>query len=293
MLSYRHSFHAGNFADVLKHLIQVEVLTYLARKDKPYMYIDTHSAAGLYSLSSDEATKNHEYHTGIGALGEQALKQLAPSIGDDLKVYLSAVSACRKAYGDDIYPGSPWFAMHLMRECDRALMFELHPQDLTRLEALTRRNRRIRVRGEDGFQGLIASVPPAIRRGLILMDPPYEIKTDYQKTVKTLVDAHHRFSTATYALWYPVVERRRINELESSFYRSGMQNIQLFELGIQSDTEGRGMTASGMILINPPYTLKPMMDSLLPTLSAHLAMSSGYSNGSAKGHWRSEVLVGE
>lgn len=291
MLSYRHSFHAGNHADVLKHLIQVEVLNYLRRKDKPFIYLDTHAAAGLYSLVSEEAGKNSEYLGGIAAL-ETTRSMLNNGLIDSslIQNYCAAVRACRSQHGTETYPGSPWLAQHLLREQDKALMFELHPQDLARLEQLTHRDRRIQVSGEDCFTGLIASLPPAIRRGLVLIDPPYEVKSDYERVVDLLVKANRRFATATYALWYPVVERQRIDRLEQALMTSGIPNIQLFELGIRSDTQEHGMTASGMILINPPFTLKAELDRLLPALSSHLATANGFSS---QGSWRSEVLVAE
>ncbi|MDO6683544.1 MULTISPECIES: 23S rRNA (adenine(2030)-N(6))-methyltransferase RlmJ [unclassified Oceanobacter] len=277
MLSYRHSFHAGNFADVLKHLIQVEVLEYLQRKDKPFVYIDTHAAAGVYLLESVEAIKNEEYRTGIG--------RLAAADWPELGAYLDAVGQCQQAAEEPVYPGSPWFGQHYLRPQDRAFLYELHPQDLAILEQMMQRDRRVQVRGEDGFAGLIALLPTHIKRGLVLMDPPYEIKTDYHTVVETLVAAYRRMATATYALWYPVVERHRIDQLERAFQSSRIRNIQLFELGIAADTEERGMTASGMILINPPYTLKARMEALLPRLAHTL--------GGETGNWRAEVLVAE
>ncbi|MFK4751178.1 23S rRNA (adenine(2030)-N(6))-methyltransferase RlmJ [Oceanobacter antarcticus] len=277
MLSYRHSFHAGNFADVLKHLIQVEVLEYLQRKDKPFVYIDTHAGAGIYLLESAESSKNNEYLTGIG--------RLSAADWPELKVYLHAVEQCQKGAGEPVYPGSPWLGQFYLREQDRAFLYELHPQDLAILEQMTHRDRRVQVRGEDGFAGLIALLPTTIKRGLVVMDPPYEIKTDYQTAVTTLIAAHRRMATATYALWYPVVERRRIDQMERQFRLSGLRNIQLFELGVTADTDARGMTASGMILINPPYTLKARMEAVLPRLAQALG------NGSA--NWRAEVLVAE
>lgn len=278
MLSYRHSFHAGNFADVLKHLIEVEILEYLARKDKPYVYIDTHAAAGLYQLDSLEAGKNREYETGIAPLLE--------ANWPEVQSYLDVVRACQELADEPLYPGSPWFAMHMMRDDDRAFLFELHPRDLAQLEDLTYRDRRVRVNGEDGFAGLISLLPPTLKRGLILMDPPYEIKTDYQQVVKTLVAAHRRFATGTYALWYPVVDRSRIDELERAFVASGIANIQLFELGIEADRDGRGMTSSGMLVINPPYVLMGRMKTLLPRLADLLGRDG-------QGCWRAVELVGE
>ncbi|WP_221798301.1 23S rRNA (adenine(2030)-N(6))-methyltransferase RlmJ [Oceanobacter mangrovi] len=277
MLSYLHSFHAGNFADVLKHLVEAEVLAYLCRKDKPFVYIDTHSAAGIYQLNSHESAKNREYLTGIG--------RLQGSQWPELENYLSAVQACQDGIDEPVYPGSPAIAQHFLREQDKAVLFELHPREFGYLEQLMRSDRRISLRHEDGFQGLVGLLPTQIRRGLVLMDPPYEVKTDYQTVVDSLAKAYRRMATATYALWYPVVERQRIDELERQLVKTGIRNIQLFELGIRADSAERGMTSAGMILINPPFTLKPMLEQLLPKLAKQLAGEHG--------NWRCEVLVEE
>ncbi|MCT7357649.1 23S rRNA (adenine(2030)-N(6))-methyltransferase RlmJ [Thalassolituus pacificus] len=283
MLSYRHAFHAGNFADVLKHLIQVEILQYLQQKEKPFVYIDTHSGAGLYSLQSAQAEKNAEFETGIGRLQD--------CDWPELQDYLQAVADSRPAHdqsgltSDQLYPGSPRLGQLFLREQDRAQLFELHPQDFRLLDELMATDRRIRVEQGDGFKGLIAALPPRERRGFVLMDPPYEIKSDYELVVETLAKAHRRFATGTYALWYPVVERSRINKLEQQLKATGIARIQLFELGLSADTDGRGMTSSGMIVINPPWTLKAKMQNLLPRLSQLLAGEQGV--------WRCEELAGE
>ncbi len=283
MLSYRHAFHAGNFADVLKHLIQVEILQYLQQKEKPFVYIDTHSGAGLYSLQSAEAEKNAEFETGIGRLQD--------CDWPELQSYLNAVANSRPDHdqsgltASQLYPGSPRLGQLFLREQDRAQLFELHPQDFRLLDELMATDRRLRVEQSDGFKGLIAALPPRERRGLVLIDPPYEIKSDYELVVDTLIKAHRRFATGIYALWYPVVERSRINKLEQQLKASGIARIQLFELGLSADTEGRGMTSSGMIVINPPWTLKDKMQNLLPRLSQHLAGEQGV--------WRCEELAGE
>jgi len=278
MLSYLHSLHAGNFADVLKHAVQVEILEYLHRKDKPFVYIDTHSAAGMYQLESKESGKNREYLTGIAKLDAKRWPQL--------ESYLALVEKSRSDAGmAEVYPGSPWFGWQMLREQDSAFLFELHPREFGSLEQLVYRDRRIKVRNEDGFKGLISLLPTKARRGLVLIDPPYEVKTDYETTVETVIQAHKRMATATYAIWYPVVERSRIDDMERAFERSGIRNIQLFELGLQEDTEGRGMTSSGMIVVNPPFTLMAKMEQLLPKLSKHL--------GGLQGCYRAEVLVTE
>ncbi|WP_028294172.1 23S rRNA (adenine(2030)-N(6))-methyltransferase RlmJ [Oceanobacter kriegii] len=277
MLSYLHSFHAGNFADVLKHFVQVEVLEYLHRKDKPFVYIDTHSAAGMYQLESAESGKNREYLTGIAKLDAKQWPELAS--------YLALVEQGRAEHGETTYPGSPWFGWQMLREQDQGYLFELHPREFGSLEQLTYRERRIKARNEDGFQGLVALLPTKARRGLVLIDPPYEIKTDYQTVVETVEKAHRRMATATYAIWYPVVDRDRIDEMERQFRKTGIRNIQMFELGLQSDTEGRGMTSSGMLVVNPPFTLMQKMQDVLPRLAQHLGGSSG--------QFRCETLVEE
>ena len=279
MLSYRHAFHAGNFADVLKHLVQVEILRYLHQKDKPFVYIDTHAGAGLYALDSAVSGKTAEYQQGIARLGDCHWPAIQP--------YLNTVKSLSERDGvSHLYPGSPAIAQAYLRQDDRAQLYELHPADHELLCNLMQRDRRIRVQQADGFQGLIASVPPPERRGFILMDPPYEIKTDYETVVSSLIKAHKRFSTGIYALWYPVVERARIDKLEAALKASGIPRIQLYELGLTADTAGRGMTSAGMIVINPPWTLKSTLDELLPLLAQQLPADG-------KGVWRSAELAGE
>lgn len=278
MLSYRHAFHAGNFADVLKHLVQVEILHYLQQKDKPFIYIDTHAGAGVYSLDSFESEKTAEHLNGISAIQHLEWTELAS--------YLEQVQKVNQQQSTQtLYPGSPAIAQNMLREQDKAVMFELHPNDFKLLQNNMQDDARIKVHNQDGFNGLLAMLPPQIKRGLILIDPPYEIKTDYQTVVDTLIKAHKKFATGTYALWYPVVERERINILEKQLKDSGIRNIQLFELGLKADTTARGMTSAGMIVINPPWTLANTLNGLLPKLAQHL--------GSHHGVWRSLTLVEE
>ncbi|MCF6438986.1 23S rRNA (adenine(2030)-N(6))-methyltransferase RlmJ [Pseudoalteromonas luteoviolacea] len=269
MLSYRHSFHAGNPADVIKHLVLAEVLSYMTRKDKPFDYIDTHSGAGLFELASSDAQKTQEFEDGIGRLMQYA------GDNDAIIRYIEMV----KGFNDKklaFYPGSPKVAEQYLRKQDKGWFFELHPQDLPLLQKNTAHKRSLRVKGEDGFKGLLGLVPPLSRRAVVLMDPPYEIKTDYQKAVKTILKAHKSFTSGTYMIWYPVVDRARIEQMEAELIASGVRNIQLFELATSADTEERGMTASGMIVINPPYVLKNIMDAVLPELVKELAAEDGF-----------------
>lgn len=282
MLSYRHSFHAGNPADVLKHLVVIETLRYMTQKDKPLDYIDTHSGVGIYQLANAESQKTQEYLEGVAKLWHYQ--------GDNQAIneYVNKI----KQFNADslaVYPGSPLVADSLLRENDKRWLFELHPKDSeslkTNMLSLSNRRKQTFVRKENGFQGLIGLLPPASKRACVLIDPPYEVKTDYQQVVKSVKKAVSRFSSATIMIWYPVVSRSRIDEMEASLQASGIRNIQLFELATQSDSDELGMTASGMIVINPPWTLKETMDNCLPELTEILGQQGSF--------YRSEQLVEE
>lgn len=279
MLSYRHSFHAGNPADVLKHLVLAQVLSYQTIKDKPLDYIDTHSGAGFFELACADAQKTQEYQDGIAKLYQHSSDSSA------LNDYIALIKSFNATEQLAFYPGSPKIAEHYLRRQDKGWFFELHPRDLVLLEENMQGKRSIRVRGENGFAGLIGLLPPASRRACVLIDPPYEIKDDYDSVVKTLTKAYQRFATGTYMIWYPVVDRERIDRMEEGLITSGMRNIQLFELATQADTDVHGMTASGMIVINPPWKLKKTMDEVLPELVNLLSDASGF--------YRSEQLVAE
>ncbi|OUS26595.1 23S rRNA (adenine(2030)-N(6))-methyltransferase RlmJ [Thalassotalea sp. 42_200_T64] len=289
MLSYRHSFHAGNFADVLKHIVQVEILEYLGQKDKAFDYIDTHSGAGLFNLNSEHATKLGEYLNGIGKLKQQDWPELTG--------YFDAINSQNRWQGNtsaelEFYPGSPVIAQHFLRDLDKAWLYELHPADFDLLRANIQQSRKVKVKNEDGFKGLLGLLPPHSRRALVLIDPPYEIKTDYEKVFTTVFNAHKKFATGTYAIWYPVVDRKRIDKLENSFINSGIRDIQRFELGLSADTDERGMTSSAMLVINPPWTLMKKMQSLLPKLVS--ALDEVDDNGKSKGaFFKCDVLVAE
>lgn len=275
MLSYRHSYHAGNFADVLKHVCLVSILDYLTRKDKPLCYIDTHAGSGGYSLQSANARKTGEYLNGIGKLWQAPLPA-------ELQQYEELVKTFNPSGELLGYPGSPWFAQQLLRPDDRLFLCELHNNEYPVLRENCRQDRRVQVRHEDGLALCISLLPPKEKRALILIDPSYEVKTEYQQVVDTLIKAHKRFASGCYALWYPVTERPRIRQLEKSLQRSGIRNILLLELSVADDQQA-GMNASGMIIINPPWQLATTMQTLLPFLAQQLG----------NGQFRNEWLVAE
>ncbi|HSC68799.1 MAG TPA: 23S rRNA (adenine(2030)-N(6))-methyltransferase RlmJ [Cellvibrio sp.] len=265
MLSYRHGFHAGNFADVLKHTVLVHTLEYMTQKDKPLRIIDTHAGAGVYKLNGPQAQKNREFDNGISRLwpGEQGMDGQQPGA---IARFTELVRKVNEGGALQLYPGSPLLAQTLMRPIDRLFLHELHPADFQFLRDCMRNDKRVRVENEDGFAALQALLPPPDRRALVLIDPSYEVKSDYQHLIKQLVQAHKRFATGTYAIWYPVVLRQRIDEMELALKKSGIKNIQLMEFGLQQDNPEYGMTASGMIVINPPWTLWAAMEETLPWL---------------------------
>ena len=277
MLSYRHSFHAGNHADVLKHIVLIEILEHLIKKDSTFDYIDTHAGAGLYNLQSEHASKLQEYTQGIAKLNREEFPELAS--------YFAILSKHNSTENLNFYPGSPLIAADFLRNKDRAWLYELHPKDAELLLKNTGQNNNIRVMRDDGFKGLLSLLPPVSRRGLVLIDPSYEIKTDYGKVFTILAEAHKKFPTGTYALWYPVIDRMTIDKLERKFIRSGIKKIQRFELGIAADQFGTGMSSSGMIVINPPWTLMDKMNAVLPKLVSAI--------GGVGAFYKCEELVGE
>ncbi len=279
MLSYLHSYHAGNFADVLKHCVLIHNLTYLKNKEKPFVYIDTHAGSGSYSLRSEQSEKTQEYQQGIAKLWQP---HDAP---DELAPYLNIIKAFNPTEQLRYYPGSPMIAGHLLRAQDRMYLYEQHSTEVKKLHTAMKQEQRVQIFQQDGFTDSLRLLPPQQRRGLILIDPSYEIKTEYQQAIKTLTAMYQRFATGTYILWYPVVERARIHKMEAAIQASRLRNVQLFELGQQQDNRELGMTASGVMIINPAWTLKAEMEKLLPYLAEKLGVD--------KGHYRIEQLKDE
>ncbi|MCW8866137.1 MAG: 23S rRNA (adenine(2030)-N(6))-methyltransferase RlmJ [Colwellia sp.] len=267
MLSYRHAFHAGNFADVLKHSVLTLVLDYMTRKEKGFHYIDSHSGAGMYQLADEFAQKTGEYKDGIAKLiNEQELPEaLQPYIN-----LISELNPDSEKNGLDLYPGSPGIAKRFMRRQDSTHLFELHPTDIQHLTDFCHRWKKAFIKQSDGYQGVLGLLPPPSRRGVVLIDPPYELKEDYQKAVNTIIKAYKKFATGTYILWYPVVQRERINEMESTFIESDVKNLLKVEFCLSNDTDEYGMTGTGLFIVNPPWQLAKQMNQVLPYLKAKL-----------------------
>ena len=271
MLSYRHAFHAGNHADVLKHFVQLQILQYFNQKDKPYWVIDTHAGAGLYALDSGYATQNAEFQSGIGKL-----------VGRDdmpaaLAEYVALVRGLNPHSALTIYPGSPWVAMQALRSQDQLKLFELHPTDSKLLnENFATAGRQVKILAIDGFTGLKAVLPPAPRRGFVLIDPPYEEKQDYQRVPAALKDALKRFETGTYAVWYPQLQRHESQHFVEALKRVPAKSWLNVSLTVHNPAvEGFGMHGSGMFIINPPWTLRATLKSVMPYLTKTLGEDQG------------------
>ena len=262
MLSYRHAFHAGNHADVLKHFIEVQLLSYLAQKDKPFWYIDTHAGAGCYALDSGYATQNAEYQSGIARLWER----------DDMPVPLLDYVALVKRINPDgqlkLYPGSPLIALELLREQDRMRLFELHPTDGEILQQnFAGHDSQVLMQTADGFGALKTLLPPPPRRALVLIDPPYEDKQDYRRVVAALREGLKRFAGGVYAVWYPQLQRAEARQLPEQLKQLPVKSWLNVALSVQAPSEdGFGMHGSGMFILNPPWLLHGVLQEVMPYL---------------------------
>lgn len=246
MLSYRHGFHAGNFADVLKHLVLVQILEYLKTKPAPIRYIDTHSGAGLYELGSEMSQKTGEFRFGIGAIDLSTLPAGAAVYGD----------LVRKFVTNNRYPGSPQIAATLLRDQDELRLYELHPKEHERLARLFKKDRRVRVFHSDGYTAVKSQLPVQNARALVLIDPSYELDTDYDKVLKAVKEGLRRMPHAVFAVWYPVVTLRNLQPMLRKLGQLGGERCLTIELSLEPDTALKGMRATGMLLINGPWTLE-------------------------------------
>ena len=271
MLSYRHAFHAGNFADVFKHVILVQVLDYLVQKDAPLFYLDTHAGAGGYRLDASQAEQTGEYRQGIGLLWQQAGLPAA------LEAYLELVRSFNTDGELRTYPGSPRLAARLLRKQDRLELCELHGSDHALLVAAFRGDSRVRCHAGDGFRLGMARLPPNERRGLVFIDPSYEIKDDYARVVDAMLKMHRRFATGVYALWYPLVDRRLTESLKSRMAETGLRDVLNMQLVRDVDPGRSGMRGCGMFVVNPPWTLKAAIEPVLDELARLFAGPRGAS----------------
>lgn len=267
-MNYRHIYHAGNFADVLKHAVFARLITYMQGKDKAFRVLDTHAGTGLYDLSSEEAQKTGEWREGIGRLLDGDMPADAAAL---LAPYLEAVRTLNPQGGLTYYPGSPKLARLLFRPQDRLSAMELHPDDHETLRRLFDGDFQSRVTQLDGWLALGAHLPPKEKRGIVLVDPPFEIEGEFERLAEGLEKAWRRFSGGVYCLWYPLKKGAPVSTFHKALKQTGIPKILCAELSVRSDRHTTGLAGSGLIVVNPPYTLKADLDTLLPFLKGRLA----------------------
>lgn len=271
-MNYRHAYHAGNFADVVKHVVLARIIEYLKRKEAAFRVIDTHAGIGLYDLASGEAEKTQEWRSGVGRL---VGRNLPPNVEALLQPYLEAVGLTHAGEALAEYPGSPLIARRLLRPQDRLFAIELHPEDAARLKDLFAGDVQVRVLGLDGWLSLGAHLPPKEKRGLVLIDPPFEEPGEFDRMADGLVKAHRRWPGGVYALWYPIKDRGAVATFREQLARSGIPKILDISFDIRAPSPEPRLDGCGMVVVNPPYTLKAEMKALLPVLSGLLSEGPG------------------
>ncbi len=291
MFSYRHAFHAGNHADVLKHTVLIATLQHLLQKDAALTVLDTHAGAGLYRLDGDYATTSAESADGILRLVAPATP---PALTPALQDYVDMVRAFNQGAATRVYPGSPFIAQRLLRDQDKLKLFELHPTDARALAgnvAQLEAGRQVAVLPEDGFEGVKKFLPPPARRALVLCDPSYEIKSDYGRVLNLVQDSLKRFATGVYAVWYPIIPRpeahdlpRRLKTMANKAGKPWLHatlTVKSSKLAAPASENQRrpGLPASGMFLINPPFTLQAALREALPQMAELLAQDRHATHG--------------
>jgi 23S rRNA (adenine2030-N6)-methyltransferase len=271
-MNYRHAFHAGGFADVIKHIVLVRILTYLQEKQAAFRVIDTHAGAGLYDLTGEEAQRSGEWLTGIARLMQARFSETTQPL---MKPYLDIVRAFNPDRDLKAYPGSPLIARALLRPQDRLTACEVEPKARKRLIDALRRDAQARVVDLDGWLALPAFVPPNERRGLVLIDPPYEQKDEFERLAEGFAEAYAKWPTGSYLVWYPVKSRRatdtlarHVAEMVGASKPAG-KALRL-EFSVAPQTADAALVSTGLLIVNPPWTLLGELKSILPELEKPL-----------------------
>ena len=262
-MNYRHAFHAGNFADVLKHAVLTRIIEYLKRKPGAFRVIDTHAGIGLYDLSGDEAQRTGEWHDGIGKLMQATLPDDAAVL---LAPYLDAVKTLNPDGNIRFYPGSPLVTRSLLRGNDRLTAIELHPEDTLELKRHLAGDFQARVITLDGWLAMGAHMPPKEKRGLVLVDPPFEQKGEFDRLVDGLLKAYRRWPGGVYALWYPLKDRPQVEEFRQRLRETGIADILDIVIELRPASSEPKLDGCGMVVVNPPFVLEEEMATLLPVL---------------------------
>lgn len=281
-MNYRHAYHAGNFADVFKHIVLARILLSLKRKETPFRVIDTHAGAGLYDLSGDEATRAGEWRDGVGRLDAMRMSDAAEEIAAP---YRAAFADARREHGASIYPGSPEIARRLTRAQDRIILSEAHAPTAAALREAMGRDRRVKILPQDGWITLNAVVPPPERRGLALIDPAFESPDEFATIARHLPAAWRKWPTGIYTLWYPVKDVAIVERFMAGIVDAGVRKVLRAELFVD-DPAARGLNGCGMMIVNPPWGLDDELAILLPELVRLLTRGR-------KARWRKEWLAPE
>jgi 23S rRNA (adenine2030-N6)-methyltransferase len=271
-MNYRHGFHAGNFADVFKHIFLTRMIVYLARKEARFRVIDTHAGEGAYDLSSEESQRSGEWRDGIARLAGAAMS--AP-LRELLAPYLEIVGALNADGRPALYPGSPVIARRLMREGDRAIFCELRPDAYGALRARFAHDKCVKALQMDGYMGLSAFVPPKEKRGIVLIDPPFEQRDESRAMFAAFLEAHRKWPTGVYALWRPIKDLAETRAFYRDLVASRVRRILRLELAVAYFREGERLRRTGLIVVNPPYTFEEEARVILPFLSERLAQGEG------------------
>jgi 23S rRNA (adenine2030-N6)-methyltransferase len=282
-MNYRHAYHAGNFADVAKHIIVTRIVEYLKQKDKAFRVIDTHAGIGIYDLTGTEAQKTGEWHGGAEKI---LAADLGPKIAPLVAPWLNIVRSVNSDTNLKKYPGSPKLVRMLLRKQDRLTAIELHPEDARKLSGHFAGDYQTRVIELDGWLALGAQLPPKEKRGMVLVDPPFEERDEFDRLVDGLIKAHHRWPGGIYALWYPIKDRKELNSFHKRLKDSGIGKILNAELVVRTLAPDTGLAGSGMIIVNPPYTLEAELKLIFPKLIDLMRQDQNP-------YWSVEWLTGE
>ena len=267
-MNYRHAFHAGNHGDVLKHIVLARILTLLAAKEKPFAVLDAHAGIGRYDLEGVQASKTGEWQSGIAKMDDD----FAPEVESILAPYRGVLAAMNKDGNGRFYPGSPEIISHLIRADDRLIANELHPVDVAELRDAYAKDKRITITSQDYVQSVKAELPLRERRGLVLVDPPFEALDETERASKALEFGYRRMASATFMIWYPVTTEEFATQFVEKMKSLQLPNMLWAELRIKAAFERGGLSGSGLIIINPPWTLENDLRVLLPALAARLGL---------------------
>jgi 23S rRNA (adenine2030-N6)-methyltransferase len=282
-MNYRHAFHAGNHADVLKHVVLMMLVAHLKKKPAPFFYLDTHAGGGGYDLSRGEAQRSGEYKGGIGRLLEFPAQALPPEVADYVKLVRECAGPGRSPI--TAYPGSPVIVARMRRASDRMVLVETHAAEVRSLHALLGRQKSLSIIEGDGYAAIKAHTPPREHRGLVLIDPPYESDLEFDTVLAALESGHERWPAGTFCVWYPLTERAGPLRFRRALERSGIRKVLGCTLSVLPADTPVGLRGSGLVIVNPPWQLDAQLGELLPDLHRLLVPDA---SGRASVEWWAE-----